>query len=307
MNGKTITEVEPGSWWDDEWHYRKNITINHTLVSANLSNFPVLINFASDDSLAIHAQFDGDDIVFTDIIGNKLNHEIELFNSTSGELVCWVNVSFLSSVTDTVLYMYYGNTLCDRQENVVGTWSSDYKIVQHLNELSGFYFDSTSYGNNGSLTDVDSDSGRGVNGVVGQAVHLSGDADFIDFGGDSSLGSTTYWTVSGWVNFDDLTTQVLWNRDISSNFAHGISDSTDQILVGYNGDTRNREDMDSVLDPGVWYHWTITCDDVNNYVRFYLNGVNQTLSSSSIFGSGSSDTFRIGSGSVFKINVLFVQ
>jgi len=41
------------------------------------------------------AQPDGDDIVFTDASGNKLNHEIEKYNITTGELVAWVNVTSL--------------------------------------------------------------------------------------------------------------------------------------------------------------------------------------------------------------------
>ena len=51
-------------WWDTDWSYRKEITIDHTKVAASLVNFPVLISFASDADLASKAQDDGDDIVF---------------------------------------------------------------------------------------------------------------------------------------------------------------------------------------------------------------------------------------------------
>jgi hypothetical protein len=39
----------------------------------------------------------------------KLNHEIESYASSTGALVAWVNVPFLSSTSDTALYVYSDN------------------------------------------------------------------------------------------------------------------------------------------------------------------------------------------------------
>ncbi|MGD0160758.1 MAG: DUF2341 domain-containing protein, partial [Candidatus Bathyarchaeia archaeon] len=86
-----------GAWWNTNWQYRKSITINHAMVSANLTNFPVLISI-TDSNLITHAQSNGNDIAFADGSGNKLNHEIEFFNSATGRLVAWVKVPSLSSV-----------------------------------------------------------------------------------------------------------------------------------------------------------------------------------------------------------------
>ncbi|MCJ7767580.1 hypothetical protein MUP79_04240, partial [Candidatus Bathyarchaeota archaeon] len=69
-----------GGWWNTDWQYRRMITIDHTRVSADLANFPVLVNM-SDSDLA-HAQPDGRDIVFTDYYGNRLNHELESSSSS---------------------------------------------------------------------------------------------------------------------------------------------------------------------------------------------------------------------------------
>jgi len=67
-----------GTIFGEDWPYRKEITIDHTKIATNLTNFPVLINFSSDPDLAIKAQEDGDDIVFTSDDGStKLDHEIE--------------------------------------------------------------------------------------------------------------------------------------------------------------------------------------------------------------------------------------
>jgi len=120
-------------WWDTNWQYRKEITIDHLMVTADFTNFPLLIN-TIDTDLRDKAQDDGDDIVFIDDSGIKLEHEIELFNGTNGELVAWVNVPSLSSIVDTNLHMYYGNPSCSSQQNPEDVWDSSYVMVQHLNE-----------------------------------------------------------------------------------------------------------------------------------------------------------------------------
>jgi len=49
-------ESEPGPWWNSDWSFRKNLTIDHTLVAEDLVNFPVLVNITGDSDLSIDAQ-----------------------------------------------------------------------------------------------------------------------------------------------------------------------------------------------------------------------------------------------------------
>ena len=52
----------------------------------------------------------GYDIMFANECGKKLDHEIESYNSGTGELLAWGGrVPNVSSLADTKLYMYYGN------------------------------------------------------------------------------------------------------------------------------------------------------------------------------------------------------
>src|SRR3989338_8240557 len=82
------------------WGYRKQITLNHTKVFEDLTDFPVLIRI-DDSDLAIRAQPDGDDIIFVGSNGEKLAHEIEYYQN--GLLAAWVNIPQLSSINDTIL------------------------------------------------------------------------------------------------------------------------------------------------------------------------------------------------------------
>lgn len=150
-NSVQILECTSNTYFN-EWHYYKLITINHEKVEADLNNFPVLLSI-QDIDLRDKAQPDGDDIAFSNQNGTPLNHEIESYNSTTGNLTAWINITSISSSTNTTLYMYYGNPNCENQQNVLDVWNSDYIMVQHLEEDAGTtVFDSTSNNNDGIST-----------------------------------------------------------------------------------------------------------------------------------------------------------
>ncbi len=65
------------------WPYRKNITIDKAKVVGSQSNFPVLINIATDNDLKNHARADGYDILFTTSDGQTaIPFERESYDST---------------------------------------------------------------------------------------------------------------------------------------------------------------------------------------------------------------------------------
>ncbi|MFW6120634.1 MAG: DUF2341 domain-containing protein, partial [Petrotogales bacterium] len=96
------------NWWNEDWSNRKKITINCSYVDGDLTNFPILFHNVSSNFS--NAQLDGDDFAFIAYDNTtQYNHEIEYYNSTSGELIAWVNITSLDSTSDTILYLYYGN------------------------------------------------------------------------------------------------------------------------------------------------------------------------------------------------------
>ena len=96
--------------------YARNITIDYTKVSggADLYNFPVLVyitgqNFLRTSPTGQILNANGYDIIFTDNNYNKLDHQLEYYNGTSGELIAWVRIPTLSSSLNTVIKILYGN------------------------------------------------------------------------------------------------------------------------------------------------------------------------------------------------------
>ena len=80
-------EEENSNWWiDNTFQYRKDFVINNAKVSADLSNFPILIDITDGNLKSGKIQPDADDIMFTDQSGVKLDHEIEYFQQNSSHV-----------------------------------------------------------------------------------------------------------------------------------------------------------------------------------------------------------------------------
>jgi hypothetical protein len=179
------------------WPYKKEITIDHTQVDGDLTDFPVVIHLDSDGDLADHAQASGDDIKFEGEGGSQLSHEIESYDGSTGTLWAHVKVPTLSSSTDTTLYVYYGNPDATNQESVADVWSNGYEAVYHLDESASgtgnteIYKDSTANNHHGD--DYVSDTSQ--TGKIYEGQEFDGDNDYILVG---DIGVSGTWTVSFW-------------------------------------------------------------------------------------------------------------
>ena len=137
--------------------------------------------------------------------------------------------------------MYYGNPACGNQQNVDGTWDSNYVLVQHLGESNGEFIDSSKSGYNGEWVDADHDSTRNADGISAGCVDLSGDGDKIiiksDDGGLSGYGSVT---VNAWI------TQPS-QSDINEDCIFDGWNNGNCFLLRY--DSQNNQ-IDWIINPG---------------------------------------------------------
>lgn len=199
-----------------EWSHFKYITIDHTKVDGDLTNFPVLISIYDSD-IKSKAQTDGDDIAFFDSYGNHLDHEIEVYdnayNSTHAQLIAWVKCNLTSSI-DTIMTMYYGNSTMNNQENPTVVWSNSFRAVWHMSETptsDPYLVDSTTNKNNGTFETAGTawTSSDQVSGIINGAInpHTTNDK-YILVTNDATLnfGSNVEFTISFWLNDSDSST-----------------------------------------------------------------------------------------------------
>lgn len=130
------------AWWNSEWGYRKQITINHNYIDTALTNFPVLINASADSSLSGKVNANLSDIRFTTADETtRFNHEINDYTIGASDVSfnIWVNVTGLSDTVDTVIYMYFNNNSASplSTADINATWDINYTGVYHLEGNNG--------------------------------------------------------------------------------------------------------------------------------------------------------------------------
>jgi len=188
-------------WWNPQWYYRKEITIDHTKVSGDLTDFPIFIHL-NDIDLSLKAQANGNDIVFTNKIGNKINHEIEYYNSTTGEIIAWVNIPFLSSSEDTVIYLYYGNQNCNNQQNIKETWNSNYVGVWHMKDTTPAIVNDSSAQNNNGIKKGSGEPSE-ISAKIGKGQEYDGTNDYVN-AGNNAIFQMDRFTASLWIKPERL-------------------------------------------------------------------------------------------------------
>lgn len=283
LSTKLKTPHAEAAWYSSSgtyWNYRKTITIDHTKVSnSDQSNFPVLINLTSDSDLASKALDNANDIVFTSSDETTLlPFEIEKFDGNTGQLVAWVKVSTLSHSTDTIIYLYYGNSSASDQQDAANVWDSDFATVFHLKETgtNPTVYDSTANGESSSYQTWTPASNGQIDGAAG-IVKTSTNQIITTFNSDTSSNIT----LSAWGKSN--TAGLVYAALASNNQGTGAFLKTDSSghmrgYVTFSGGGITITDPAS-LDTN-WHLWVITVSGTT--VSLYKDG---SLVSSSI-GSG---------------------
>ena len=170
---------------------------------------------------------------------------MEKYDGTTGNLIAWVKIPSLSSSSDTVFYLLYGdNSINTDQSDPPNTWDSNFKGVWHMSDSAAntTIRESTATGANG--TNNANTSTKTATGQIGKALSYNGSTDgsFAAI----NLSATNIATLSFWMkwttnaNDDDLAFeytpnyntnvwriycrlefQQLWWRKIRDGHGHG--------------------------------------------------------------------------------------
>lgn len=281
-------------WYNTAWNYRKKLTIDSGQVYAT-DVYRVWVNITSDSDLANDAQDDFDDILFTSSDGNtKLEHEIERYDSNTGLLNAWVNMT-VDSGTDTDFYMYYNNSGCGNQEDVSGCFpSSDFVAVWHMDDASGGIDDSTSNydGSESGTPDYEQLSGMG-----GYGINIVRSSEYFTFSDTGYFDGDNDFTIMAFGHIDVIDSQnwMVQTRDESYTgirFYHGGARSIQFITT----DAGGQDNLGTLTyNAGQWYHLVASYDaDVGkklwiDYKNYYSNANFGTF-------TGQAESNWVGSG-----------
>jgi hypothetical protein len=223
----------------------------------------------------------GADILFTAADGTtKLDHEIEKFASSSGELVAWVRLPFLSSTSTNEFFIYYGNSSQANQQNKTGVWDASFAGVWHLTTTSSqttITYDSTANSNTGTKFATNQPFSSST-GTIDGAQDFDGDDDEINIPHDGRMdfvsGETitlSVWTRPGRIRGCDgwISNGGNWVIQMACN---GTGD-----MLGFafysSGWKVFWSPATNPISTEQWYHIVLTHTFGNGAsTRFYLNG-----------------------------------
>jgi len=310
-------EALADDWYSRLWGYRKMITVQAgQVIGGPHTNFPMLVSISSDADLAANAQPDFDDILFATSDGTmKLDHEIESFDSGTGALIAWVRIPAPGINNGTVIYMYYGNSSVGSQQNITGTWNSNYKGVWHLKEEQGgtgtsnVYLDSTINNNDGD----DYISATGRTGKINNGKEFDGVDDYVSIPDDSTLDIEGSLTISLWIYPNEIVAWVrdglLTKRESNTGYRIGLDDegwcdvpAGDSIATigfhyGTGGALYGACSNQGVIYPNEWAHIAVVNNNADNSVVIYKNGTALgTLDLITVMTGTNSRDLTVGSG-----------
>ena len=202
-----------------EWRYRKQITISHANVDANLTDFPLYVKISNDSAIGSAALANGYDIRFTASDGTTLlSYERESWSGGGGSAASgsfWVKVPTINGATDTTIYVYYGKSNAADGQNPSAVWGSTYSSVWHLKETgtNPTVNDSTSNSN-----DSTAQTWTPTSGIVGGAGSFTAtSSQYVTlpsaaFGNYPTSGSTTSYPITFETWFKTSTSGVILSQ-----------------------------------------------------------------------------------------------
>jgi Concanavalin A-like lectin/glucanases superfamily len=281
--------------------FYRSITVDHTKCgSSDSPNFPVLVkgqysylattvnSGKIQHTVTLNSQTVPADLVFTsDNLGaNLLSWEIASYNPVDGTIEAWVKVANLSSSSDTVFYMFYGNAAVSTYQCTASdTWSNSFNGVWHFaNGSTLSTLDTSGNGNNATAQSATAGAGQIDGGIVfGNGQYARGNMANVGFP----------MTCTAWVNFNsngDAFNQIF--------FAHEMNDSNDGWRFSKQGSSTNYLNFTlggfsdypfstfGALPAGSWLYVAVTVTANNGTATGYLGSGGVSLSSQAI-GIGS--------------------
>ncbi|GAB2781708.1 DUF2341 domain-containing protein [Dyella kyungheensis] len=262
------------AWWNDDWTYRKPITIDTTPKGASMTpatgRVPLLIRLHSGNFQFDGVAKNGADLRFIAADGKTpLNYEVETFDPVMGVGQVWVDSADLPTNGQQTIWMYYGNSKAPVQSSGAATFDADYTAVYHFDEGAGTPpKDATAYANNapkGAVRTVDG-------GVVGRAARFDGSTP-VEVPASTSLNTTdgSGFTFSTWIKLDAVPTAptaIYVRRQEGRALVIGLADGAPFVEV--DGEQSQRSPAGEPLKAGQWTHLAVTGEA--GHVRLYVNG-----------------------------------
>jgi len=245
------------AWWNEEWQYRKKLTINATeetqavplLVRLHTGNFTYFSDVKADGAdLRLVAADDKTELKF----------HIEKFDAVNQMAMLWVQLPSIK--TGETLWLYYGNPkVMASSANVAGTYDTQQALIYHF-EAQGAPVDATVYANQPQQFTAES-----VPALIGAGARFNG-SNLIQMAPSASLALDPLkgWSFSSWVKMDGTQSEAFVMQ-LGSELTLGVNGASPYVSLGDKKSLSVTE-----LVPGAWHHLAVTAG--SGRVLLYVDG-----------------------------------
>ncbi len=256
------------AWWQDDWHYRKQIAVDTTpqgaAINQALGRTALLVRLHTGNFTFDGVKEDGSDLRFVAADDKTvLNHQIESFDALMGMALIWVDVPNVEGGQRQDIWMYYGNQKAPATGNGQLTFDPNYTALYHFDGATGTPAkDTTAYGNT-----AQSATGTAIDGVVGRALQFSGQPLLLPASPSLQHNAGSAFTFSAWLRLDQASGEqlILARREGSQSLLIGVSQGLPFVEVD-----GQRAAATQALAPAQWQHVALTAE--GSKVTLYING-----------------------------------
>ncbi|WP_419710762.1 DUF2341 domain-containing protein [Pseudomonas sp. NFX224] len=256
------------AWWQDDWHYRKQVSVDTTpqgaAINEALGRTALLVRLHTGNFTFDGVKEDGSDLRFVAADDKTvLNHQIESFDALMGMALVWVDVPKVEGAQRQDIWMYYGNQKSAATGNGQLTFDPNYTALYHFEGATGTPAkDTTAYGNT-----AQSATGASIDGVIGRALQFSGQPLLLPASPSLQHNAGSAFSFSAWLKLDQANGEqlILARREGEQSLLVGLSQGMPFVEID------GQRAMSTLpLNPGQWQHLALTAE--GSKVSLYVNG-----------------------------------
>ncbi len=282
-----IAPLAAHAWWNDEWNFRKEITLDLSASGANIAGSPADVSVLIRLHLGNFGYFadtkpDGSDLRF--IAGDDktpLKFHLERYDVTNNLAFIWVKVPRLAGASASEkIYLYYGNPKAPSGADVGGTYDANQVLVLHFGD-DGAPQDATAHANNADTFTADHNP----------ASLIGGGASFLGDGAITVPSSASLRilpgrgaTFSSWLRIDAPQTDayVFELADDTGNgtFVLGVNGAQVFASLTSPGQASATAQSSEALTTGQWHHLAATL--TANRLALFVDGTEVAATSADI-------------------------
>lgn len=256
------------AWWQDDWHYRKQLSVDTTpqgaAINEALGRTALLVRLHTGNFTFDGVKEDGSDMRFVAADDKTvLNHQVESFDALMGMALVWIDVPKVEGGQRQDIWMYYGNQKAAATGKGQLTFDPNYTALYHFDGATGAPAkDTTAYGNT-----AQSATGTSIDGVIGRALQFSGQPLLLPASPSLQHNAGSAFTFSAWLKLDQANGEqlVLARREGEHSLLVGLNQGMPFVEID-----GQRAVSTQALNPGQWQHLALTAE--GSKVSLYLNG-----------------------------------